>query len=111
VWGASSIRRIIGHETDAMFDRYRIVDQRDIDDAGVMAERYLQTQTNRNGTANGPAFESSSSVTNSVAKSDGEVRGAVTNCVTKLRGTEGNEISNMGDQGIYHMRHAVVDDE
>lgn len=40
----TTIRRIIGHETDAMFDRYRIVDQRDIQEAGVKAEKYLQEQ-------------------------------------------------------------------
>ena len=40
----ATIRRIIGHETDAMFDRYRIVDQRDVDEAGVRAEQYLNDQ-------------------------------------------------------------------
>lgn len=40
----ATIRRIIGHETDAMFDRYRIVDQRDVDEAGVKAEQYLNEQ-------------------------------------------------------------------
>lgn len=40
----ATIRRIIGHETDAMFDRYRIVDQRDVDEAGVKAELYLSEQ-------------------------------------------------------------------
>jgi len=38
----ATIRRIIGHETDAMFDRYRIVDQRDIHEAGRIAEKYLR---------------------------------------------------------------------
>jgi len=38
----ATIRRIIGHETDAMFDRYRIVDQRDIHEAGKLAEKYLR---------------------------------------------------------------------
>lgn len=41
----ATIRRIIGHETDAMFDRYRIVDQRDINEAGQKAEHYLNQQT------------------------------------------------------------------
>ena len=36
-------------------------------------------------------------VTKIVTKSDGEPRGDVTNTVTKLRGTEGNEISNFGE--------------
>lgn len=40
----ATIRRIIGHETDAMFDRYRIVDQRDVDEAGAKAELYLNEQ-------------------------------------------------------------------
>ena len=40
----STIRRIIGHETDAMFERYRIVDQRDIQEAGVKAGKYLDEQ-------------------------------------------------------------------
>ena len=40
----TTIRRIIGHETDAMFDRYRIVDQKDIREAGEKAEQYLQQQ-------------------------------------------------------------------
>jgi len=40
----ATIRRIIGHETDAMFDRYRIVDQRDVDEAGAKAEQYLNDQ-------------------------------------------------------------------
>jgi integrase len=40
----ATIRRIIGHETDSMFERYRIVDQRDIQEAGVKAEKYLQEQ-------------------------------------------------------------------
>ena len=40
----ATIRRIIGHETDAMFDRYRIVDQKDIREAGEKAEQYLKQQ-------------------------------------------------------------------
>ena len=40
----ATIRRIIGHETDSMFDRYRIVDQKDIREAGQKAEEYLQQQ-------------------------------------------------------------------
>jgi hypothetical protein len=40
----ATIRRIIGHETDAMFDRYRIVDQKDIREAGEKAEEYLKQQ-------------------------------------------------------------------
>ena len=40
----ATIRRIIGHETDSMFDRYRIVDQKDIREAGQKAEAYLQQQ-------------------------------------------------------------------
>jgi integrase len=40
----ATIRRIIGHETDSMFDRYRIVDQKDIREAGRKAEEYLQQQ-------------------------------------------------------------------
>jgi integrase len=40
----TTIRRIIGHETDAMFDRYRIVDQKDIREAGEKAEEYLKQQ-------------------------------------------------------------------
>jgi integrase len=40
----ATIRRIIGHETDAMFDRYRIVDQKDISEAGEKAEKYLKSQ-------------------------------------------------------------------
>jgi integrase len=40
----ATIRKIIGHETDAMFDRYRIVDQNDVREAGEKAERYLTQQ-------------------------------------------------------------------
>jgi integrase len=40
----ATIRRIIGHETEAMFNRYRIVDQRDIGEAGKKAEQYLKEQ-------------------------------------------------------------------
>ncbi len=40
----ATIRKIIGHETDAMFDRYRIVDQRDIQEAGRLAGDYLRSQ-------------------------------------------------------------------
>jgi integrase len=40
----ATIRKIIGHETDAMFDRYRIVDQNDVREAGEKAERYLNEQ-------------------------------------------------------------------
>ena len=45
----ATIRRIIGHETDAMFDRYRIVDQRDVDEAGVKADQYLKKQPRTKG--------------------------------------------------------------
>jgi integrase len=41
----ATIRRIIGHETDAMFNRYRIVDQRDIREAGQKAEQYFKEQS------------------------------------------------------------------
>lgn len=41
----ATIRRIIGHETDAMFDRYRIVDQKDIHEAGQKAADYLRGQS------------------------------------------------------------------
>jgi hypothetical protein len=47
----ATIRRIIGHETDAMFDRYRIVDQRDVDEAGKKAEQYLIDQNKSEGDA------------------------------------------------------------
>jgi len=40
----TTIRRIIGHEPDPLFDRYRVVDQKDIREAGEKAEQYLQQQ-------------------------------------------------------------------
>ena len=38
------IKRIIGHKSDSMFERYNIVDEEDIRDAGRMAERFLREQ-------------------------------------------------------------------
>jgi len=40
----ATIRRIIGHETESMFQRYRIVDQREIAEAGQRIEAYLRSQ-------------------------------------------------------------------
>ena len=92
------IRRIIGHETDAMFDRYLIVDQRDIHEAGNKAEQYLRDQDqhrpNRasDGDSDSPVPKS---VTN-VENSGGELRGIVTNSVTKLRGMKSIHSGNTG---------------
>lgn len=68
----ATIRRIIGHETDAMFDRYRIVDQRDVAEAGKKAEQYLLDQNNGEPAKVGP-----------------QAQPAVTKTVTNLRATEG----------------------
>jgi hypothetical protein len=39
------IKRITGHKTDAMFSRYRIVDQRDAAEAGRAVGKWLEEQT------------------------------------------------------------------
>lgn len=41
----ATIRKIIGHETDAMFDQYRIVDQHDIQEARRLAQNYRVKRT------------------------------------------------------------------
>jgi integrase len=38
------IKRIIGHKSDSMFERYNIIDEEDIRDAGRKVERFLRKQ-------------------------------------------------------------------
>jgi integrase len=89
----TTIRRIIGHETDAMFDRYRIVDQRDIHEAGKKAEQYLRDQDQRRPNASEGARKGHSAVTKNVTnpeKTTGELRGTEGNCNQFCDQTEGN---------------------
>ncbi len=67
----ATIRKIIGHETDAMFDRYRIVDQRDIQEAGRLAEDYLRSQANCQKTVEGTEDNVTKSVTKTGDEEDG----------------------------------------
>ena len=43
------IMQIMGHETSAMFSRYRIVSDREIREAGKQVERYLEREASRRG--------------------------------------------------------------
>jgi hypothetical protein len=38
------IKRIIGHKSDSMFERYHIIDEDDIREAGRKAERFVREQ-------------------------------------------------------------------
>ena len=76
--------------------RNGFIDQRDIRDAGRLAEKYLRGEP-----TDGLADENGDiGVTNSVTNpmgNRGQCRATVTNFVTKLRAIQGNEITTFGE--------------
>lgn len=83
----ATIRKIIGHKTDAMFDRYRIVDQQEITEAGRKAEYYLRAQRAHGDQAGNKV---ACDVTKTVPNSGREAGGTKGNCAQTCDQTEEN---------------------